>query len=127
VPSLSAVPSELVTSEKTLSLNRIYPFIDYSTGGSIDGTINAVEAILAAATGKTIIIPGHGHPVSNRAELASYRDMLADIRDNVATLKRQGRSVEDTVAAKPTAAHDAIWGQFLISPDFFTRLVYQGV
>jgi glyoxylase-like metal-dependent hydrolase (beta-lactamase superfamily II) len=160
---LAAVPSELVTAEKTLSLNGstiglkhygpahtdgdltvtfgeadvlhcgdiywngIYPFIDYSTGGSIDGTIKAAEAILAAATGKTIVIPGHGHPVSNRAELAAYRDMLADIRDNVATLKRQGRSVEDAIAAKPTAAHDAVWGQFLISPDLFTRLVYQGV
>jgi glyoxylase-like metal-dependent hydrolase (beta-lactamase superfamily II) len=53
--------------------NGIYPFIDYSTGGSIDGTIRATEANLTAVTDKTVIIPGHGPPVSNRSELKDYR------------------------------------------------------
>jgi glyoxylase-like metal-dependent hydrolase (beta-lactamase superfamily II) len=107
--------------------NGIYPFIDYSTGGSIDGTIAACDANLAAASSDTIIIPGHGQPVSNRAELKEYRDMLAAIRDNVAKLKTSGKSRDETVAAKPTAAFDAKWGQFLIDPGYFTRLVYEGV
>jgi len=107
--------------------NGIYPFIDYSTGGSIDGMIAASDANLAAATDKTIIIPGHGRPVSNRAELKEFRDMLVAIRDNVAALKKQGRSRDETVAAKPTAAFDARWGNFVIDPGFFTRLVYEGV
>ncbi|TSD86294.1 MBL fold metallo-hydrolase [Mycobacterium sp. KBS0706] len=107
--------------------NGIYPFIDYSTGGSIDGTIRGAEATLAATTDKTIIIPGHGQPVSNRSEFQAYRDMLVAIRENVAAMKRQGRPLEDIVAAKPTAAYDAKWGQFVIGPDFFTRLVYEGV
>jgi glyoxylase-like metal-dependent hydrolase (beta-lactamase superfamily II) len=79
--------------------NGIYPFIDYSTGGSIDGMIAASDANLAATTDKTIIIPGHGKPVSNRAELKEFRDMLVVVRDNVARLKKQGRSREETVAA----------------------------
>jgi hypothetical protein len=107
--------------------NGIYPFIDYSTGGSIDGMIAASNANLAATTNDTIIIPGHGKPVSNKAELREFRDMLVAIRDNVATLKRQGRSRDETVAARPTAAFDAKWGQFVIDPGFFTRLVYEGV
>ena len=107
--------------------NGIYPFIDYSTGGSIDGMIAASDANLAATTDKTIIIPGHGKPVSNRAELKEFRDMLVAIRENVATLKKQGRSRDETVAAKPTAAFDAKWGNFVIDPGFFTRLVYEGV
>jgi glyoxylase-like metal-dependent hydrolase (beta-lactamase superfamily II) len=107
--------------------NGIYPFIDYSTGGSIDGMIAASDANLAATTNDTIIIPGHGKPVSNKAELQEFRDMLVAIRDNVAKLKKQGRSRDDTVAAKPTAAFDAKWGQFVIDPGFFTRLVYEGV
>ena len=74
-----------------------------------------------------IVIPGHGNPVSNKAELSAYRDMLVAIRDNVAKLKQQGRSLDETIAAKPTAAFDAKWGQFLITPAFFTRLVYEGV
>lgn len=107
--------------------NGIYPFIDYSTGGSIGGMIAACDATLAVANNDTIIIPGHGKPVSYKAELREFRDMLAAIRDNVAKLKQQGRSRDETVAAKPTAAFDAKWGQFVIDPGFFAKLVYQGV
>lgn len=105
--------------------NGVYPFIDYSTGGSIDG-IRAAEANLAAFTAKTIFVPGHG-PVGSRADVAEFRDMLVAIRKNVAALKKQGRTLEETIAAKPTAAYDAKWGQFLITPAHFTQLVYQGV
>jgi glyoxylase-like metal-dependent hydrolase (beta-lactamase superfamily II) len=107
--------------------NGIYPFIDHSTGGSIDGMIAASEANLAASTDKTIIIPGHGNPVSNRAELRDFRDMLVAIRESVAKLKRQGRTLDEVVEAKPTMAFDEKWGQFVIDPAFFTRLVYAGV
>jgi hypothetical protein len=65
--------------------------------------------------------------VSNRAELQEFRDMLVAIRENVAALKRQGRSRDEAVAAKQTAAFDAKWGNFVIDPGFFTRLVYAGV
>jgi glyoxylase-like metal-dependent hydrolase (beta-lactamase superfamily II) len=112
--------------------NGIYPFIDYSTGGNIDGMIKAAEANIAAAGSATIVIPGHNLPneasaVSNKAELMVYRDMLVAIREKVATLKRAGRSLDETIAAKPTEPFDAKWGQFLITPALFTRLVYEGV
>jgi glyoxylase-like metal-dependent hydrolase (beta-lactamase superfamily II) len=107
--------------------NGIYPFIDYSTGGSIDGTITATEATLVRVTNDTIIIPGHGKPVSNKTELKESRDMLLTIRDEVAKLKKQGKSRDETVAAKPTAPFDAKWGQFVIDGGYFTRLVYEGV
>src|ERR1700691_5385639 len=71
--------------------NGIYPFIDYSTGGSIDGMIAASEANLAAMTNKTIVIPGHGGPVSNKSELQVFRDMLVAVRENIATLKKKGK------------------------------------
>jgi len=107
--------------------NGIYPFIDYSTGGSIDGMIAASEANIAATNDETIVIAGHGKAVGNKAELREFRDMLVAIRDNVAALKKQGRSRDETVAAKPTAAFDAKFGNFVIDPAFFTRLVYEGV
>jgi glyoxylase-like metal-dependent hydrolase (beta-lactamase superfamily II) len=106
--------------------NGIYPFIDYSTGGSIDGMIQATKANLAVATDKTIIVPGHGQPVSNKPELKAYRDMLVGIRQTIGALKKQGRSLDETVAAKPTATHDAKWNQVVIDPYFFTTLVYEG-
>jgi glyoxylase-like metal-dependent hydrolase (beta-lactamase superfamily II) len=48
--------------------NGVYPFIDYSTGGSIDGQIRAVQQNVDAVTADTIVVPGHG-PIGNRADL----------------------------------------------------------
>jgi glyoxylase-like metal-dependent hydrolase (beta-lactamase superfamily II) len=107
--------------------NGIYPFIDYSTGGSIDGMIAASDANLAATSDDTIIIAGHGKAVGTKSELRDFRDMLVAVRDGVSVLKRQGRSRDETVAANPTAAFDARFGNFVIDPGFFTRLVYEGV
>ena len=103
--------------------NGVYPFIDSDTQGSIDGMIHLVNASLEHVTDKTIIIPGHG-PVGNRAQLVEFRDMLVGIRENIARLKKQGKSLDEVIAAKPTAAYDAKWGGFVIDPVFFTRLVY---
>ena len=103
-----------------------YPFIDYNGGGGIDQTIRSVNACIDIATPNTIIVPGHG-PVSDRAQLIGFRDMLVAVRANVAGLKKQGKSLSETVAAKPTAAFDAEYGDFLINPAFFTMLVYMGV
>jgi glyoxylase-like metal-dependent hydrolase (beta-lactamase superfamily II) len=107
--------------------NGVYPFIDYSTGGSIDGMIGASDANLAVTTNKTIIIPGHGGPVSNKFELQEFRDMLVAVRENISVLKKKGKSRDEIVAAKPSAAFDAKWGGGPIDPGFFTRLVYEGV
>ena len=106
--------------------NGHYPFIDYSTGGSIDGQIRAAEANVAKVTNKTIIIPGHG-PVGNRAQMIEFRDMLSAIREKVSALKKQGRSLAEVVAAKPTADFDAKWGGFVIDGGTFASLVYAGV
>ena len=106
--------------------NRNYPFIDYSTGGSIDGTIRAAEANIATVTDKMIVIPGHG-AVGTKADLVLFRDVLAEIREKVATLKKQGRSLQDIIAAKPGAATDQEWGNGFWSPAKFVSVVYQGV
>ena len=106
--------------------NRNYPFIDYSTGGSIDGQIRAAETNIDKVTDKMIVIPGHG-AVGGKADLILFRDVLVEIRDKVASLKRQGRSLAEVVAAKPSARTDAEWGQSFMTPSRFLALVYQGV
>ncbi len=106
--------------------NGHFPFIDYSTGGSIDGMIRAAETNVAKVTDKTIVIPGHG-PIGNKSQLTEFRDMLVSVREKVADLKNQGKSLDEVVAAKPTANYDAKWGGFVIDGNFFTRLVYAGV
>jgi glyoxylase-like metal-dependent hydrolase (beta-lactamase superfamily II) len=106
--------------------NGHFPFIDYSTGGSIDGMIRAAEANVGRVTDETIVIPGHG-PIGNRSQLVEFRDMLVSVRDKVSALKKEGKSLEEVVAAKPTADYDPKWGGFVIDGNFFTRLVYAGV
>jgi glyoxylase-like metal-dependent hydrolase (beta-lactamase superfamily II) len=106
--------------------NGYYPFIDNATGGSIDGMIRLANASLSRVTDKTIIIPGHG-PVGKRPQLIEFRDMLVAVRENVVRLKKQGKTLDEVIAAKPTAAFDAKWGGFVIDPAFFTGLVYAGV
>jgi pimeloyl-ACP methyl ester carboxylesterase len=59
--------------------------------------------------------------------LREFRDMLVAVCDRVAALKRAGRSRNEAVAANPTAAFDAKFGNFVIDPSFFTRLIYEGV
>ena len=93
--------------------NGQYPYIDYSTGGGIDGMIRAAEANVARVTDKTIVIPGHG-PIGNKSQLIEFRDMLVAIREKVAALKRQGKSLDEVLAAKPTADYDAKWGASLL-------------
>jgi glyoxylase-like metal-dependent hydrolase (beta-lactamase superfamily II) len=106
--------------------NGFYPFIDYSTGGSIDGMIRAAYLTLSSVSSSTILIPGHG-PVGSRADLLAFRDMLSACRDSVAALKSKGMSIDQVLAAKPNAAFDAKWGGGFMKPDDFARLVYQGV
>ena len=106
--------------------NGYFPFIDYSTGGSIDGMIHAAEANVARVTDKTIVIPGHG-PIGNKAQLIAFRDMLVAVRAKVSSLKKAGKNLEEILAAKPTADYDEKWGGFVIDGKTFTRLVHAGV
>ncbi len=106
--------------------NGQYPYIDVDSGGSVAGTVAAVEAALARANARTVIIPGHG-PVSNRAELAAYRDMLVGVGRKVREGVEQGLGLEDILATKPTAEFDARFARpgAAVAPEEFVRSMYR--
>jgi glyoxylase-like metal-dependent hydrolase (beta-lactamase superfamily II) len=106
--------------------NGNYPFIDNEDGGGVNSAIAWANEAIERVTDKTILVPGHGS-VGNRTQLIEFRDMLVAVRDKVAALKSQGKSLEDVIAAKPTAAFDDKWGRFVIDAKFFTKLVYEGL
>jgi cyclase len=106
--------------------NGRYPLVDLSTGGSFDGLVTAVTTALRYVNDSTKVIPGHG-PLSTRAELVKYRDMLATIRDRVAALIKQGKSREDVIAAKPTADWDAALGRGNIKPEMLVEFAYDSM
>ncbi len=103
--------------------NGMYPFIDVSSGGSVDGVIAAVDRVLEMVGPNTKIIPGHG-PLAHEGNLTSYRDMLKQIREAVARLIAAGKTLEEAKAAKPTALWDETWGKGFIQPDVMVTLVY---
>ena len=109
-----------------LFFNGFYPFIDVQHGGGINGMIAAADKILSMAGPNTKIIPGHG-PLADKAALERYRDMLKTVRTNVAAAMSGGKSIDDVIAAKPTAATDGKWGGGFLRPDVFTRIVYSSL
>ena len=106
--------------------NTLYPFIDTSSGGTIDGMIAAADHALAISNDSTKFIPGHG-PLGTRAELQAYRTMLATIATRIKAQIRQGMKMEDAIAAKPTADFDAAWGKGFLPPDKFVEMVWKNL
>ena len=88
-----------------------YPIVDVYNGGTVAGTIEALEQAVAMAGPDTRIIPGHGLRVVGRDALVGFLDMIVDVRDRVRTLISEGSTLEEVMAAAPTAAYDAQWGQ----------------
>lgn len=83
-----------------------YPFIDLGSGGSVDGVIAAADRVLAIVDRDTRVIPGHG-PLSDRAGLERFRDMLVTVRDRVREAVGRGATLREVVASKPTAEFDS--------------------
>lgn len=106
--------------------NGLYPFIDTESGGSIDGLLAAIRTGLAMSDATTLVVPGHG-PVSNRSELAAYGAMLQGYRDAIATMKREGKTLADVIAARPTAATDDALGKAFIKPDQLVTAIYSSL
>jgi cyclase len=102
--------------------NGFYPFIDAESGGSADGVVAACDQVLRFATDKTRIIPGHG-PLSNVAELKTYRDMIATVSARVKALVAQGKALDEIKAAKVSAEFDEKWGKGFIRPDRFAEML----
>jgi glyoxylase-like metal-dependent hydrolase (beta-lactamase superfamily II) len=106
--------------------NGFYPFIDASTGGTIDGVIDAVNTALKTATARTKIVPGHG-PLGTRPSLMAYGRMLTEVRDSVREAKKAGKSLADVQAAKPSAPFDDAWGKGMMGANDFVAIVYNTV
>jgi cyclase len=83
-----------------------YPNIDRANGGTLNGLVAGLNAVIDTARPTTKIVPGHGAIVDKTA-VAAHRDMVLAIRDRVAALVRQGKTQDEVVAAKPTSEYDA--------------------
>lgn len=106
-----------------LWFNGMYPLIDDSSGGTVNGMIRGVDEILALSDDKTKIVPGHG-PLGDKSALTNYREMLATVANRIEKLKIAGQSLDQVIAQKPTSDLDAAWGKGMMKPDMFVTVVY---
>ena len=88
-----------------------YPIVDVYNGGTVAGTIAALEKAIGMAGPRTRVIPGHGLEVVGRDALVEFLDMIVDVRDRVLTMVADGYTLDDVMDAAPTAAYDAQWGR----------------
>jgi glyoxylase-like metal-dependent hydrolase (beta-lactamase superfamily II) len=101
-----------------------FPFVDLSSGGSIDGMIAAANRGIGIANASTRIIPGHG-PVATRADLVAYRNMLVDVRTKVAAGIASRRTLAQIKASAPAARYGMPDG--FMKPDQFVEAVYNSL
>jgi hypothetical protein len=107
-----------------------YPQVDTTRDGDVAGMIATADFFLTTFAERQAkvepIVPGRG-PVTDMAGLREFRDMLVAVRDRVQALRAEGRSLDEVIAARPTAAFDARWGRGPVSPDRFVGMVYYSV
>ena len=101
-----------------------YPFADQTNGGTIKGMLDAVDLFDKIAGPDTTLVPGHGTFVKKK-DLLTYRAMLVDIMAKVKTLREQGKSLKEVLAANLTAPYDkTTQGDTQQSKDRFITEVY---
>jgi glyoxylase-like metal-dependent hydrolase (beta-lactamase superfamily II) len=113
-------PNILIVSG-VLAVGR-YPIMDYCTGGWIGGMEEANSVLLKMVDAKTRIIPGCG-TVQTKQDLQAQHDMIAEVKNRVVAMVRQGKGHDEVMAAGPTKEFDAKWGK----PDQFMTMTYRGI
>jgi glyoxylase-like metal-dependent hydrolase (beta-lactamase superfamily II) len=113
-----------------LFTTTMYPFIDDANGGTINGYINALNAILGLTVasnvneGGTMVIPGHGR-LSDEQDVIEYRDMATIVRDRIREYVKRGMTLEQVKARKPTLDWDRRYGDGFIKPEAFIEVIYK--
>jgi glyoxylase-like metal-dependent hydrolase (beta-lactamase superfamily II) len=107
-----------------------YPVIDTARGGTIQGTVDALNKLLDMAIvehmmeGGTMIVPGHGR-LADTADLAYYRDMVTIMRDRVREMRKRGMTLDQIKAARLTKDYDPRFGKNPSwTPAMFIEAIY---
>jgi cyclase len=107
--------------------DKSYPFIDISSGGSIDGLISSLQTISSLIDEETKVISGHTE-ISNKSKVNDLLDMLTDVRQNVSQMMEDGKPLQEIIALRPTAGYDEIYHEHsTIKPEDFVTTIYQSL
>jgi cyclase len=111
-----------------------YPFVDMAHGGNIQGVIDGLNRIIEMAIpadeqeGGTQVIPGHGRQC-DVADVVWYQEMVTIIRDRVQDMIKNGMTLEQVKAARPTLDYDPRYGKTtgFWTTDMFVEAVYKSL
>lgn len=118
------IPAANVIHMGDVKMGGMYPFIELSSGGDVQGLIAALDRAIELANDQTVVVPGHG-PLRRRADLVAYRGLLATVWSRVQQQVARGRSLEQVLAARPAVEFDAEWSTPVISTDAFVGILFQ--
>jgi cyclase len=103
-----------------------YPYIDYGSGGSINGFISSLDTFLGMMDDNTKVIPGHGE-LCTKGDVKKFRDRLAEIRDEVAAALKKGKKPGDVTSLPIASKYDAEWGQGFIKGKDFVLMIAENL
>ena len=109
--------SDVVVTGDVMDMTR-FPVIDLANGGSIQGEIDALNRLIDLTIAPTpfiykdvgtYVIPGHGR-LCEQMEVVDYRDMVVLVRDVVADLIKQRKTLDQIKAARPALPYETRYG-----------------
>jgi glyoxylase-like metal-dependent hydrolase (beta-lactamase superfamily II) len=126
--------SDVVVTGDVMDTTR-FPVIDLAHGGSIQGEIDALNKLIELTIAPipyiykdvgTYVVPGHGR-VCEQMEVVDYRDMVVIVRDNIADLIKQGKTLDQAKAAHPALAFETRYGREPGATDGFVESIYKSL
>jgi cyclase len=126
--------SDVVVAGDVLDKTR-FPVIDIAHGGSIQGEIDALNKLIELAIPPTpfiykgvgtYVIPGHGR-LCEQMEVVDYRDMVVVVRDVIADMIKQGKTLDQIKAASPAKPYETQYGSQEGSTSAFVEAIYKSL
>jgi cyclase len=123
-----------VVSAGDIFVTTGYPIIDLARGGSLQGEIDALNRLIALTIpagkqeGGTMVIPGHGR-LCDQADVVFYQEMVTVLRDRIRAMIKQGMTLEQVKAARPTRDYDPVYGATsgFWTTDMFVEAAYKSL
>lgn len=119
-------PDANVIHAADVMFNKLFPFIDLDSGGTVDGFIAGQKKLLSMADDDTKIIPGHG-VLGSKADLRRDLMMLTDSQARVQLLIDQGRTIEEILEANPLSVYHETYDWQFITTERMTRTLYRSL
>lgn len=98
-----------------------FPFVDVESGGDVVQMAKNVASVLTMVDDDTVIIPGHG-PVSDKAGLADFHEMLIGTTEEVSAMMAAGMTPEE-IREEGLSLDWEEWGYGAISSEVWLGII----